>query len=88
MWPVDNLCTLDVTTVIYDTHDDRGKFLLCSMYWSKDFGDELPPEYQLAMDLARDKGYIFLSYTDSNAHSPLTVLCEDPIFAIFAAEGC
>ena len=38
MWPVDNLCTLDVTTVIYDTHDDRGKFLLCSMYWSKDYG--------------------------------------------------
>ena len=33
MWPVDDLCTLDVTTVIYDTHDDRGKFLLCSMYW-------------------------------------------------------
>ena len=71
IWPVPKLCSQDVTTAIFDPHDqDKGRFLLCSLYWDGNLR-ELPQEFNDAVKMADEEGYTLLTCADTNAHSPL-----------------
>ena len=70
IWPMPSLTNGDKATALFDTHDQRvGKVILCSFYWNI-LEKEIPENFMKVTDFARKNGYILMTGSDTNAHSP------------------
>ena len=71
VWPVEHLCTKDVTTCIIDTQNPgTGKILATSIYWDGRI-DDFPGEAIEAIKMARLNNYTLVLGGDLNARNIL-----------------
>ena len=70
-WPIEQLCTKDVTACIIDTHNPgTGKALVVSVYWDGRI-DNFPPEAIEGIKMARMNNYTLVLGGDLNARNIL-----------------
>ena len=70
LWPVDSLCSRDLSVAIWDTRTPMGCVVVVSWYWEYTETD-LPAGLTEVAEYARARSYPLWFSADSNAHSPM-----------------